>query len=215
MRVVEADAQTVDLAGLLGEPEAGSPRVLCGNLPYAITGALLRRAVEHAVALDRAVFMVQDEVADRLAARPGTKDWGALTVFVHAAFDVRRLLRAPPGAFHPPPEVTQRRRRARARCARRAPSRPNASAPSSAAAFEARRKTLRNAWSRLAPTAGCSQQAAAARRRVARRPGRDARRRGLRADGRSRSTSRASAHERSRFVRLMPLTHARPRESRA
>ncbi len=150
VRVVEADAQTVDLAGLLGEEEAGSPRVLCGNLPYVITGQLLRRAVDLAPRLERAVFMVQAEVADRLAASPGTKDYGALTIFTLAAFAARRIQRVPPGAFHPPPEVTSavvelvpvRPPRARETDTFRALVR---------AAFEARRKTLRNAWSRVAP----------------------------------------------------------------
>jgi 16S rRNA (adenine1518-N6/adenine1519-N6)-dimethyltransferase len=150
VRVVEADAQTLDLAALLGEPEPGSPRVLCGNLPYAITGPLLRRAMAHADRVERAVFMVQDEVAERLGASPGTKEWGALTVFVRAAFQVRLVLRAPPGAFHPPPRVSSavvelvplRPARARETGAFRALVR---------GAFQARRKTLRNAWSGLAP----------------------------------------------------------------
>jgi 16S rRNA (adenine1518-N6/adenine1519-N6)-dimethyltransferase len=158
--VLEADAQTVDLAVLLGEADERSPRVLCGNLPYAITGPLLRRTVEHAGGVERAVFMVQEEVGRRLAARPGTKEWGALTVFVRAAFDVRRVLRAPPGAFHPPPEVTSvvielvplRPPRARETERFRALVR---------GAFEARRKTLRNAWSRVVPDPAALQQAAA------------------------------------------------------
>jgi 16S rRNA (adenine1518-N6/adenine1519-N6)-dimethyltransferase len=160
VRVVEADAQTVDLASLLGEEEAGSPRVLCGNLPYVITGQLMRRAGEQASRLERAVFMVQDEVADRLAAKPGTKDYGALTVFIRAAFDVRRILRAPPGAFHPPPEVTSA-------VVELVPARPPRAKETDTfralvrAAFETRRKTLRNAWSRVAPAARV--QAAAAK----------------------------------------------------
>jgi 16S rRNA (adenine1518-N6/adenine1519-N6)-dimethyltransferase len=150
-RIVEDDAQTVDLAALLGAPEEGSPRVLCGNLPYAITGALLRRAVEHAASVDRVVFMVQDEVCSRLTAKPATKDWGALTVFVRAAFDVRRVLRASPGAFHPPPEV-------KSAVVELVPLRPPRARETDRfralvrRAFEARRKTLRNAWSGLAPT---------------------------------------------------------------
>jgi 16S rRNA (adenine1518-N6/adenine1519-N6)-dimethyltransferase len=150
VRVVEADAQTVGLAELLGEPAPESPRVLCGNLPYSITGVLLRRAVEQAGAVERVVFMVQAEVAERLCASPGTKSWGALTVFVRAAFDVRRVLRAPPGAFHPPPDVTSAVVELR-------PLRPPRALETERFralvrhAFEARRKTLRNAWSRLAP----------------------------------------------------------------
>ena len=150
-RIVEGDAQTVDLTALLGEHTEGAPRVLCGNLPYAITGPLLRRAVEHASRLERVVFMVQDEVASRLTARPGTKDWGALSVFVRAAYDVRRVLRAPPGAFHPPPGVTSA-------VVELTPSRPPRAQETDRfralvrRAFEARRKTLRNAWAGLAPT---------------------------------------------------------------
>jgi len=160
VRVVEADAQTVDLAELLGAPAPGSPRVLCGNLPYSITGVLLRRAVEHAGAVERVVFMVQAEVAERLCAEPGTKSWGALTVFVRAAFGVRRVLRAPPGAFHPPPDVTSAVVELR-------PLRPPRAVETERfralvrAAFEARRKTLRNAWSRLGADAASLQSAAA------------------------------------------------------
>jgi 16S rRNA (adenine1518-N6/adenine1519-N6)-dimethyltransferase len=149
-RVLHADAQAVDLGELLGEAQPDAPRVLCGNLPYAITGPLLRKAVEQAAGLERVVFMVQSEVADRLNAQPGTKAWGALTVFVRAAYDVRRLLRAPPGAFHPPPDVTSA-------VVELSPLRPPRAIETERFralvrhAFETRRKTLRNAWARLAP----------------------------------------------------------------
>jgi 16S rRNA (adenine1518-N6/adenine1519-N6)-dimethyltransferase len=161
VRVIEADAQSVDLRALLGERDPASPRVLCGNLPYSITGQLLRAAGEQAENLERAVFMIQDEVAQRLTASPGTKVWGALTVFVRAAFDVRRVLRASPGAFHPPPEVTsavvelvpivppRARETERFRTLVRR-------------AFEARRKTLRNAWSGLAGDGPALERAAIA-----------------------------------------------------
>ena len=158
VRVVEADAQTVDLAELLGDGTQGS-RVLCGNLPYSITGVLLRRAVEHAGSIERAVFMVQAEVAERLCAEPGTKAWGALSIFVRAAFDVRRVLRVPPGAFHPPPDVTSAVVELR-------PLRPPRALETERFralvrhSFEARRKTLRNAWSRLAPDAASLERAA-------------------------------------------------------
>jgi 16S rRNA (adenine1518-N6/adenine1519-N6)-dimethyltransferase len=148
VRVLEADAASVDFAALLGPPDAASPRVLCGNLPYSITGQLLRRAVESADSLERVVFMIQDEVASRLTAAPGAKQRGALSVFVQAAFDLRRVLRVAPGAFHPAPEVTSavivltplHPPRARETAAFRAVVR---------GAFQARRKTLRNAWRSL------------------------------------------------------------------
>jgi 16S rRNA (adenine1518-N6/adenine1519-N6)-dimethyltransferase len=158
-RVLEADAQGVDLASLLGAQEAESPRVVCGNLPYAITGQLLRLAVDQAAAFDRAVFMIQDEVAQRLTASPGGKEWGTLSVFVRAAFAVRRLLRAPPGAFHPPPEVTSA-------VVELSPLRPPRARETESfralvrAAFQARRKTLRNAWAGTAEGAETLERAA-------------------------------------------------------
>jgi 16S rRNA (adenine1518-N6/adenine1519-N6)-dimethyltransferase len=157
--VLEADAQSVDFGALLGDADPNAPRVLCGNLPYAITGPLLRLATEHAAGLERVVFMVQDEVAQRLTAIPGTKQWGGLTVFVRAAFDTHRLLRAPPGAFHPSPEVTSA-------VVSLVPVKPPRARETERfrtlvrRAFEARRKTLRNAWAGLAADATGLQRAA-------------------------------------------------------
>jgi 16S rRNA (adenine1518-N6/adenine1519-N6)-dimethyltransferase len=145
LELLEADAQAVDLARLLGDER---PRVLAGNLPYQITGRLLERAVEAKASLDRAVFMVQAEVADRLVARAGTKAYGALTVFVRAAFEVTRVMTVSRGSFHPPPDVTSS-------VVRLVPA-PRAEETDAfrqvvRRAFGARRKTLRNAWSGLAP----------------------------------------------------------------
>ena len=103
LTIVEADAAKVDVAALLAPGPA--PRVLAGNLPYQITGRLVERAVRQATALDRAVFMVQREVADRLCAVPGSKDYGALSVFTQAAFVVERAMKVGAGAFHPRPKV--------------------------------------------------------------------------------------------------------------
>jgi 16S rRNA (adenine1518-N6/adenine1519-N6)-dimethyltransferase len=143
VEIIEGDAQTVDLRSLLGDE---TPRVLCGNLPYQLTGRLLRRATELVQNLERAVFMVQEEVADRLEAEPRSKDYGALTVFVRAAFDVRRVVTVSRGSFHPPPDVTSAV----------VELRPHVVAEETPAfqrlvkaAFEMRRKTLRNAWSKL------------------------------------------------------------------
>lgn len=161
VRVVEGDAQAVSPAELLGEAEPQSKRVLAGNLPYQITGRLLERAVAHADDLDRVVFMVQLEVAERLTAVPGTKAYGALTVFVRAAYDVKKLFDVSPGSFHPPPEVTSA-------VVLLAPRRPRAAEETELfralvkAAFGARRKTLRNAWSRVADGERVHEAAAAA-----------------------------------------------------
>jgi 16S rRNA (adenine1518-N6/adenine1519-N6)-dimethyltransferase len=158
VRIVEGDAQAVDPHELLGEADAASPRVLAGNLPYQITGRLLERAVLYADALDRVVFMVQLEVAERLAAAPGTKAYGALTVFVRAAYRVRKLFDVSPGSFHPPPDVTSA-------VVLLEPHRPRLAEETDMfralvkGAFGARRKTLRNAWSRVAEPARIAEAA--------------------------------------------------------
>jgi 16S rRNA (adenine1518-N6/adenine1519-N6)-dimethyltransferase len=159
VRIVEADAKSVDLPSLLGPRSEQSPRVLCGNLPYAITGPLLRRAIECAQHLERVVFMVQDEVADRLRASPGTKDYGASTVFVRAVFDVRRVMKVPRGAFFPPPAVTsavlELRPLEQARARETATFRALVHG-----AFTARRKMLRNAWAGVSRDAEALARAA-------------------------------------------------------
>jgi 16S rRNA (adenine1518-N6/adenine1519-N6)-dimethyltransferase len=148
LSVLEADAQALDLAALFGAPPA--PRVLAGNLPYQITGQLLRLAVEQVEHVDRVVFMVQAEVADRLVASPSTKAYGALSIFVQAAFTVRIVLDVPPGAFVPAPRVSS----AVVELVPRRPALAEETATFRAVvkgAFGARRKTLRNAWRGLVP----------------------------------------------------------------
>ena len=103
LEVLEADAKAVSLPELFsGKPR---PYSLCGNLPYQITGPLIELAVRSAALLDRAVFLVQLEVALRLAAQPSSEDYGALTVFTQAAFEVERALVVRRGAFYPQPGV--------------------------------------------------------------------------------------------------------------
>lgn len=155
--IVEGDAAAVDPAALVAE----RPRVLAGNLPYQITGRLLELACEHADVLDRVVFMVQLEVAERLAASPSTKEYGALTVFVNAAFTVTKLFDVSPGSFHPPPEVTSA-------VVLLTPRRPRLAEETDLfralvkGAFGMRRKTLRNAWGRVADPKLVAEAAAAA-----------------------------------------------------
>lgn len=150
VRIIEGDAQAVDARELLGDADPDSPRVLCGNLPYQITGRLLERAVRNADDVERVVFMVQLEVADRLAAEPGSKTYGALTVFVRAAFRCAKLFAVGPGSFHPPPDVTSA-------VIRLEPERPRRAVETDTfravvkGAFGTRRKTLRNAWRSVAP----------------------------------------------------------------
>jgi 16S rRNA (adenine1518-N6/adenine1519-N6)-dimethyltransferase len=138
-----ADALAVDWRELLERSPA--PRSLAGNLPYLITGRLIERAIEVADLIDRAVFMVQAEVADRLVARPATDAYGALSVFTQAAFAAEKLLTVKGGAFHPRPEVDSS-------VVVLVPHRPLAAIEDEPfravvkGAFGTRRKTLRNAW---------------------------------------------------------------------
>jgi 16S rRNA (adenine1518-N6/adenine1519-N6)-dimethyltransferase len=78
--------------------------VICGNIPYQITSPLLERALRPPRPA-RVVFLVQAEVADRLAAAPGTRAYGALTAGVRLVAAVERLFAVPAGAFRPRPRV--------------------------------------------------------------------------------------------------------------
>jgi 16S rRNA (adenine1518-N6/adenine1519-N6)-dimethyltransferase len=97
--IAEADVLQVSLGAL-----AAGPYVLVGNVPYYITTPILFHALEHPRA-ERSVYLVQREVADRLTAVPGRKEYGALTVNVAAVARAEMLFKVPAGAFSPPPKV--------------------------------------------------------------------------------------------------------------
>ena len=78
--------------------------VICGNVPYQITSPLIERALTPPRP-KRVVFLIQKEVADRLAALPGSDDYGALSAGVQLVADVERLFTVKAGAFRPPPKV--------------------------------------------------------------------------------------------------------------
>ncbi len=98
--IVTADALEAPLAELA---PAGSR--LVGNLPYYISSPLLRRILELRAHFREAHVMVQEEVARRVAAGPGSRDYGVLSVFFAMWADVALVLRLGPGAFEPPPRV--------------------------------------------------------------------------------------------------------------
>jgi 16S rRNA (adenine1518-N6/adenine1519-N6)-dimethyltransferase len=101
--VVEADV--LGFAFAAASRAAGERLILVGNLPYYITSPiLLKLAADHA-ALDRAVLMVQREVADRVTAHPGSRDYGLLSATVQLYGPVEKLFALGPEAFSPPPEV--------------------------------------------------------------------------------------------------------------
>jgi 16S rRNA (adenine1518-N6/adenine1519-N6)-dimethyltransferase len=107
VRVVEGDFLDVDLDELLAGEQV--PVRVVGNLPYNISSPILFKllATHHGGRrFSDATLMLQREVADRLVARPGTGDYGALAIQVALHADVDRVLTLPPGAFRPPPKVT-------------------------------------------------------------------------------------------------------------
>lgn len=141
-RLVEGDAATVDFSAF------GEDLIVAGNLPYAITGAILRNLTAHRASIQRAVVMVQREVAERLVAPPGTREYGAPSVFVGASFRISRVLNLPPSAFYPPPKVTSAVIALERLETPRAVERP-AFTKLVHAIFESRRKTLRNSLRRI------------------------------------------------------------------
>jgi 16S rRNA (adenine1518-N6/adenine1519-N6)-dimethyltransferase len=98
-----ADALQMDLAGILGE--LPSPRAVVSNLPYYITGPLLTKIAEARQNLDKAVLMMQKEVADRVMALPGNSNRGSLSVYLQAQFEIEKVCAVPAACFLPPPKV--------------------------------------------------------------------------------------------------------------
>jgi 16S rRNA (adenine1518-N6/adenine1519-N6)-dimethyltransferase len=95
--VVAGDARTADM-GQWG------PAVIAGNLPYYAATPIIERAL-HCPAMTRGVFLIQKEVAERLSASPGSRDYGYLSIAVQVRARVELLFRVAPSAFRPPPKV--------------------------------------------------------------------------------------------------------------
>jgi len=107
LHVVEGDVLDTDLAALLASEPA--PVRVVGNLPYNVATPILFRLLAAAGGgrqLSDATVMLQKEVADRVVARPGSRDYGSLAVHVALDADAQLVLTLPPGAFRPPPKVT-------------------------------------------------------------------------------------------------------------
>ncbi len=96
----EADALEFDFKGL------GDNLRIVGNLPYNISTPLLFRLLQFKDAITDMHFMLQKEVVDRMAAQPGGRTYGRLTIMLGCQLDVVPLFEVPPGAFSPPPKVT-------------------------------------------------------------------------------------------------------------
>ncbi|HUK46198.1 MAG TPA: 16S rRNA (adenine(1518)-N(6)/adenine(1519)-N(6))-dimethyltransferase RsmA [Terriglobales bacterium] len=117
VEIIEGDILAIDLDSLFG-PKPGSTRPgmeldpqkvrVVGNLPYFITSDILLRLFEYRKYFELMVLMVQKEVADRLAAKPGTSEYGLLSATAQLYSRVEKLFTLPPAAFSPPPKVHSR-----------------------------------------------------------------------------------------------------------
>jgi len=114
VEIIEADILAIDFDSLFGpKPGLGRPGIdlkpervkVVGNLPYYITSEILLRLFEFSKYFDTLVIMVQREVADRIAAQPGGRDYGMLSATAQLYARVEKLFTLPPGAFVPPPKV--------------------------------------------------------------------------------------------------------------
>jgi len=114
VEIIEADILAIDFDSLFGpKPGLGRPGIeikpqpvrVVGNLPYYITSDVLLRLFEFSKYFESLVIMVQREVADRIAARPGGRDYGMLSATTQLYAQVEKLFTLPPEAFTPPPKV--------------------------------------------------------------------------------------------------------------
>jgi 16S rRNA (adenine1518-N6/adenine1519-N6)-dimethyltransferase len=133
LEVIHQDVLAADLSRWPGVP-------IVGNLPYYITSPILEKVVR--LDFPRAVFLMQKEVAERLTASPGSRDYGFLTVQTAVYARARLLFAVKPTAFHPPPKVDS----AVVLLEPQSPlvSDPNAFIAFAGACFRQKRKTLRN-----------------------------------------------------------------------
>jgi 16S rRNA (adenine1518-N6/adenine1519-N6)-dimethyltransferase len=114
VEVIEADILSIDFDSLFG-PKPGlrrpgmefkpEPAKVIGNLPYYITSDILLRLFDYSKYFETIVILVQREVAERIAAEPGRRDYGLLSATAQLYARVEKLFTLPPGAFAPPPKV--------------------------------------------------------------------------------------------------------------
>jgi 16S rRNA (adenine1518-N6/adenine1519-N6)-dimethyltransferase len=154
LEIVQGDALEVDLCHLVQD---GQKLRLVGNLPYNVSTPLLFRFLEQADCIDDMHFMLQKEVVQRMAAKPGGKEYGRLTVMLAARCKVEPLFNIGPGAFKPPPKVDSAFVRLTPYRQLPFPLRDRARyAEVVTRAFSHRRKTLKNALAGLVDEAAIS-----------------------------------------------------------
>jgi 16S rRNA (adenine1518-N6/adenine1519-N6)-dimethyltransferase len=114
VEILESDFVTVEWTSMVGRrpgplhdlrPTQPETVDIVGNLPYYMTSEIVLRILEEYESIGRAVIMVQREVADRISAEPGSRDYGLLSATTQLVARAEKLFTLPPGAFDPPPQV--------------------------------------------------------------------------------------------------------------
>ena len=155
LQLIEGDVLGVDFSALAAQHGDARGQIrLVGNLPYNLSSPILFHALDHAAAIRDMHFMLQKEVVERMAAGPGSKVYGRLSVMLQAYCTVTPLFVVAPGAFRPAPKVDSAVVRLLPTAADRIEVRDRAMfANVVRAAFGQRRKTLRNALHAVADSA--------------------------------------------------------------
>lgn len=150
--VINADIMQVDLPALIDKYSSGLPVSVCANLPYYITTPILMRLLESGVKFSSITVMIQNEVAARLTAKPGSADYGAITAVLGYYGSVKKLFKVSAGCFTPAPKVDSAVVRIDLyKEPKFAPKDERLFRALIKAAFEMRRKTLLNALSAKLP----------------------------------------------------------------
>lgn len=145
-RIVYGDFLRMDVRGLYGEPFS-----VIGNLPYNISSQIFFRIIEHRDLVAQVVCMIQKEVAERIAAPPGCKAYGILSVFLQAFYDIEYLFTVGEKVFDPPPKVKSAVIRLRRNGRGELGCRESLFFSVVKTGFNQRRKTLRNSIRGLLP----------------------------------------------------------------
>lgn len=148
VEVIEQDFLTIDLAQIAADSGVEQLRVI-GNIPYYITSPILFHLINARAAVADATLMMQLEVAERLVARPRTKEYGILAVALQTHAEVKKLFNVGPRCFYPPPNVNSAVVRLQFTERHQLEGIAKQHQQIVRAAFSQRRKTLRNSLAQL------------------------------------------------------------------
>ena len=104
-RLIQGDFLRLPLERMFPATPAGSPVHIIGNFPYNISSQIFFKVIDNRSRIPQVVCMIQKEVAERIAEKPGTKTYGILSVLLQAWYDIEYLFTVGEGAFNPPPKV--------------------------------------------------------------------------------------------------------------